>query len=190
MLKRATTILLLAMVAVAFSGIAAAQDNGPSKSHGSTTQQKTQQMMQQYRQKAMQLQQIHQKTMANNPQLTTEQNQFKKQVRQAIAKQGYDIDKGQKRLQTLAQKLQSGKLKAGERKATIKEFQAERQRLIKARDAALKQPKIQKSGKQLEQHTITAMKKQDGRTGPLLNDMQMLRHRLRSTMAKQSVHKD
>lgn len=180
MIKRATSILTLAIAALAFGGmtsVASAQSNS-----GSADQQQAQQLMQQYRQKAQKLKEIHQETVQANPDLAAEQQKFEKQVRKAVENQGYDIDKGQQRVQEMAQKLQSGDLSDSERQATMKDFQAERQQMVQARDAALQKPEIQSAGKQLQEHTLTAMKKQDSQTEQLLNDMDQLRSKLRAAM--------
>jgi len=184
MIKRATSILAIAIAALTFGGmtsVASAQSNT-----GSADQQQAQQLMQQYRQKASQLQQIHKKTIAANPELAAEQEKFEKQVRKAVQDQGYDVDKGQQRVEEMAQKLQSGDLSDSERKAVMKDFQAERQQMVKARDAALQKPDIQAAGKKLQSDTLTAMKKQDSKTDQLLTDMDSLRTKLRAAMPNPS----
>lgn len=176
---------MLALAALAFSGVtsAASSDSGSGSADSSTSQQKTQQLMQQYRQKAMQLKQIHQKTINNDPQLASEQDKFEKQVRDAVEDQGYNIEKGEQRMQAAAKKLQSGKkLSDADRKSAIQDFQSERQKMIKARDAALQKPEIQTAGHKLENDTLTAMKKQDSHTDQLLSDMKSLRSQLRAAM--------
>lgn len=184
MMKRATTILMLVTAAFAFAGVAAAQSSNGSGNDTSASQQKTQQLMQQYRETAMKLQKIHQKTIKNDPQLSAEQNHFQDQVRASVKKHGYDVQKGQKDMQDMAQKLQSGKLSKSERQATMQKFQAERQKMMKARDAALKEPAIQKSGHKLEKDTIAAMKKQDNNTPELLKQLRSLRGQIRASMPK------
>lgn len=177
MMKRVTSILAVALVALAFSGMANAQGAASG-----ADQQKAQQLMQQYRQKASKLQQIHQQTIKDNPELASQQEQFEKQVRQAVENEGYNVDKGQQRVQEMAQKLQSGDLSDSERKAVMKDFQAERQQMMQARNAAMKKPEIQSAGKKLQNDTLAAMKKEDGDTQDLLDDMDSLRSKLRSSM--------
>lgn len=177
MIKRATTVLLLALAALSVTSVASAQGSGSS-----ADQQKAQQLMQQYRQKAAKLQQIHQETIKSNPDLAQEQKDFEQQVRQAVENEGYDVDKGQQRVQEMAKKLQSGDLSDSERQAVMKDFQAERQQMVEARNAALQKPEIQKAGKQLQEDTMDAMKEQDSQTPQLLDDMEDLRTKLRSSM--------
>ncbi|ERJ17441.1 hypothetical protein T35B1_05830 [Salinisphaera shabanensis T35B1] len=180
MIKRATTITALALAALTFGtmpGLATAQSNGAT-----ADQQQAQQLMQQYRQKAAKLQQIHQETIQSNPDLAAQQEDFEEQVRDAVEDQGYDVDKGQERVQEMAQKLQSGDLSDDERKAVMKDFQAERQQMVQARDAALQKPEIRSAGEKLQEDTLTAMKKQDGQTKKLLDDMDELRGQLREQM--------
>lgn len=179
MIKRATSIMVLALAALAFGGMpgmATAQDGA------SANQQQAQKLMQEYRQKASKLQQIHQETIKANPALAKQQKAFEKQVRDAVDDQGYDVEKGQTRVKDMAQKLQSGDLSNDERKALMKDFQAERRQMVKARDAALQNPEIKSAGKQLQEDTLAAMKRQDGQTGKLLKDMEALRSKLRANM--------
>jgi len=179
MIKRATSILAILIAALTFSGMTTVAS---AQGAASADQQQAQQLMQQYRQKATKLQQIHEETIKSNPQLAAEQEKFEKQVRTAVQKQGYDVDKGQKRVQEMAQKLQSDDLSDSERQAVMKDFQAERQQMVQARDAALQKPEIQSAGEKLQKDTLAAMKKQDGQTAKLLDDMDSLRTKLRSAM--------
>lgn len=179
MIKRATTIMALAFAALTFGGmpgIATAQDGA------SADQQQAQQLMQEYRQKASKLQQIHEETIQSNPDLAQQQQDFEEQVRGAVEDQGYDVEKGQERVQEMAQQLQSGDLSDSERKAVMKDFQAERQQMVQARDTALQKPEIKSAGESLQQDTLAAMKKQDGQTDQLLKDMDALRGKLRANM--------
>jgi hypothetical protein len=185
MMKRVTTLCFLTIAALTFSGAGIAADS----SNSGNDQQQTQKLMQEYRQDAQQLKQIHEKTIKANPQLAKEQNQFQTQVKKAVKKNGYNVEQGQKRMQAMAKKLQSKNTSDDEKSATMKKFQAERQKMLKARDAALQDPAIQKSGKQLEQDTITAMKKQNSKTGELLSDMQSTRNKLQASMPQQSNSK-
>lgn len=187
-MKRATTTCCLAVAALAFSGASMAADAGNDAAQGQQQgqgQQQTQQLMQQYRQDAQQLKQIHDKTVEANPDLAKEQDQFQEQVKTAVKQNGYDVDKGQKRMQAMAEKLQSKDLSDDEKASTMKKFQAERQKMVSARDAALKDPSVQKAGQQLEQHTIKAMKKQNDKTGDLLSDMEGTRDKLQASMPQQ-----
>jgi cysteinyl-tRNA synthetase len=179
MIKRATPIMALALAALTFAavpGIATAQDGA------SADQQQAQKLMQEYRQKATKLQEIHEETIQSNPELKQQQKEFEKGVRSAVDDQGYDVEKGQERVKEMAQKLQSGDLSDSERKALMKDFQAERRQMTQARDAALQKPEIKSAGEKLQQDTLAAMKKQDGQTDKLLKEMDKLRGELRSQM--------
>ncbi|HET7314896.1 hypothetical protein [Salinisphaera sp.] len=179
MIKRVCTLCALAVAALSFTGMAVAADD-------SSGQNDTQQLMKTYRSDAQQLKQIHDKTIQNNPQLAKEQQQFQDQVKNAIEEQGYDIQAGQKHMQSIAKKLQSGDLSDEQRKQVMQDFQDERQKMVKARNAALSQPDIQKSGKQLEQDTIEAMKKQDSKTTQLIAEMKNVRGKLQQSAGAQS----
>lgn len=179
MITRATTIMALALAALTFGavpGIATAQDGA------SADQQQAQKLMQEYRQKATKLQEIHEETIKANPDLAKQQEDFEEQVRSAVEDQGYDVDKGQDRVKEMAQKLQSGDLSDSERKAVMKDFQAERQQMVQARDKALQKPEVRSAGEKLQEDTLADMKKQDGETKKLLSDMDELRGKLRSQM--------
>lgn len=178
MIKQITTVLMLALAAVCFTGVASAQDDG-----GATAQQQeTRQLMQEYQQKAARLQEIHAQTIKANPDLAAQQDEFVAMVRAAVEDQGYDIEAGQERVQALAAKLQSGELSQEERQAVMQDFAAERRALQEARTAALQQPEIQEAGKQLQQDTLAAMQAQNNETEALMNDMRALRERLRAAM--------
>lgn len=169
MFKRVSTICALAVAALSFTGVAAAADNGQGQA---------QQMMKSYRQDAQQLKQIHDKTIKNNPQLAKEQDQFQETVQEAIKEQGYDVEAGQQRMQKMAKKLQSGDLSDQQRKQVMQKFQSERQKMVKARNAAMSQPEVQKQGEKLQQDTIAAMKKQNPKTTQLISEMKDVRGKL------------
>lgn len=176
MIKQLSTVLMLALAALCFAGVASAQDDG-----GATAQQQqTRQLMQEYRQKAARLQEIHAQTIQSNPELAAQQDEFVAMVRAAVEEQGYDIEAGQERVQALAAKLKSGELSQEERQAVMQDFAAERRALQQARAAALQQPEIQQAGKQLQQDTLAAMKAQSDETGALMNDLRRLREQLRA----------
>ncbi|AWN14702.1 hypothetical protein [Salinisphaera sp. LB1] len=182
MIKRFCILGTLAIAALSFTGMAVAADNG---GQSNSSQNNTQQLMKTYRSDAKQLKQIHDKTIKNNPQLAKEQQQFQQQVKGAIKKQGYDIKSGQKRMQSMAKKLQSGKLNDKQRKQVMQNFQNERQKMVKARNAALSQPAIKKSGQKLENDTIAAMKKQNPKTPQLISEMKSVRGKLQQQQQQQ-----
>jgi len=179
MIKRTTSILAIALAALTFGSVSTVAS---AQGSAAATDQQPQQLMQEYRQKAAKLQQIHEETIKANPSLAAEQEKFEKQVRSAVQDQGYDVDKGQQRVQEMAAKMQSGDLSDSERQALQKDFQAERQQMVQARDAALEKPEIQSAGEKLQSDTLTAMKKQDSQTTKLLDDMESLRGKLQSAM--------
>lgn len=180
MMKRVITAGSIAVAALAFAGPGFAA--GTTSGAASASSGDTQQLMQEYRSDAEQLKNIHDKTIKANPQLAKQQDQFQDQVKASVKKNGYDVEKGQKRMEAMAKKLQSKDISADEKAATMKKFQAERADMMKARDAALKDPKIQQAGQKLENDTINAMKKQDGKTDNLLSDMESTRSKLQASM--------
>lgn len=175
MIKRVCTVCALAIAALSFSGMAAAADNS-GQSSGS--QNNTQQLMKTYRSDMQQLEQIHDKTIKNNPQLAKEQQQFQDQLKSAIKKQGYDVNAGQKRMQAMAKKLQSGNLSDQKRKQVMQNFQQERQQMVKARNKALSNSDIQQSGQKLQNDTMAAMKKQNPKTTQLISEIKSVRGKL------------
>ena len=182
MMKRVTSTLAVALAAIAFSATTA---NAQGAAAGGADQQEAQQLMQQYRQKASRLQQIHKETIEANPELATQQEEFEKKVRQAVEDEGYDVEQGQQRVQELAQKMQSGDLDQSERKAVMQDFQAERQEMTQARNKVMQKPEIQSAGQQLQEDTLAAMKKQNSNTQDLLDEMDSLRSELQSKMPQQ-----
>lgn len=178
MIKRVCTLCALAIAALSFTGMAVAADN--------SGQNNSQQLMQSYRQDAQQLKQIHDKAVKNNPQLSKEQNQFQSKVKNAIKQQGYDIQDGQDRMQSMAKKLQSGDLSDKQRKQIMQKFQNERQKMVKARNKALSKPDVKKSGEKLQNDTISAMKKQDPKTTQLISDMKSKRDKLQQSVQSQT----
>lgn len=176
MMKRSITLCSIAVAALAFSGAGFAA-NGSSQS-GDKGQ--TQSLMKDYRSDAKQLKQIHDKTMKANPGLAKQQDQFQAQVKSAVEDHGYNVDQGQKRMQSMAKKLQAKDTSKDDKSKIMKKFQAERQKMMKARKAAMKDPKVQKAGEKLENDTITAMKKQNSKTDDLLSDMKSKRSKLQA----------
>lgn len=179
MIKRVCTLCALAIAALSFTGMAVAADSG-------SNQNDTQQLMKTYRSDAKQLKKIHDQAVKNNPQLAKEQKQFQDQVKSAIKDEGYDVSDGQKRMQSMAKKLQSGDMSDKQRKQTMQKFQNERQKMVKARNAALSKPEVKKSGQKLEQDTISAMKKQDPKTTQLISEMKNTRDKLQQSAGAQS----
>lgn len=178
MIKRVCTLCALAIAALSVTGTAvAANDSGQNQS---------QQLMKSYRQDAQQLKQIHDKAVKKNPQLAKEQKQFQSKVKSAIKKQGYDVQKGQKRMQSMAKKLQSDDVSDDKRKQVMQKFQNERQKMVKARDAALSKPDVKKSGEKLQNDTISAMKKQNPKTKKLISDMKSKRDKLQQSSQSQA----
>lgn len=189
MIKKTATVLMLAIAALGFSGIAAAQNNAEAATQQQPTQQQQQarQLLQKLRQKTVKLQKIHAQTLKNNPELQQQQQELMSMVQDAIEAQGYDIEAGKERVKNMTQKLQSGDLSKEERKALMQDFAAERRSLAKARAAALQQPEIQEASKQLQQDTLAAMKAENENVETLMQEMQQLRQKLRSTLAPASA---
>lgn len=179
MMKRVTSTLAVALAAIAFSATTA---NAQGAAAGGADQQEAQQLMQEYRQKASRLQQIHENTIEANPELAAQQEEFEKKVRQAVEDEGYNVEQGQERVQELAQKMQSGDLEQSERQAVMQDFQAERQEMTQARNEVMQQPEIQSAGQELQEDTLAAMKEQNSETQTLLDDMDSLRSELQSKM--------
>jgi hypothetical protein len=178
MMKFSRYLSILALAAFVF-GTAAYAQGQPQAGKDSASQ-----MMQSYRQKNRQLQGIQQKAIKNTPKLAAEMKQFRADVNSAMRAHGYDVTKGRKRVEAMASKLKSGKkVSKAERMAAMKSFQAERQKMMKARTAAMQDPKIQKAGKALQSHMIAAMKKQDSHTAQLLKDVKSLRTKIMASMA-------
>lgn len=180
MMKFPRSLMILALAGLAFGGPVSA------KGHSQASPDTTAQLMQSYRQKTHELQGIQQKAVKNTPQLAAEIKQFQNEVNTSMRAHGYDVVKGRQRVQAMASKFKSGKkMSKAERMSTMKAFQAERQRLMKARAAAMKDPKIRKDGKALQAHMIAAMKKQDSHTGALMKDVETLRTKIMASMAAQ-----
>ena len=175
MIKRLSTIGLLALSAVSFTGVAVAADNSGSNGQA-------QQLMQGYRSDAQQLKKIHDDTIDNNPELAQQQKAFEQQVKNAVKDQGYDVDAGQKRMEKYAQQLQNKDLSDDKRKAVMQKFQQERQKMVKARNAAMQQPEIKQAGQKLQQSTIQAMNAQNDKTDKIISDMKSKRSQLQQQM--------
>lgn len=177
MVKRISTFCALAVAAFCFAGTAVAADN--------SGQNKSQQLISSYQQDAKKLKQIHDKAVQKNPELAKEQKQFQDKVRDEIKNQGYDLDSGQERMQSIAKKLQSKDLNDKQRKQAMQKFQKERGQMMKARSAALSQPEVKKSGEQLQDDTISAMKKQNPKTKELIAEMKNLRKQMQQSSGAQ-----
>jgi DNA repair exonuclease SbcCD ATPase subunit len=183
MIKRISSLGILTLAALCFTGTAFAADS--AQQDGVQPNGDQQKLMQKYSQDAQKLKDIHDKTVKKNPQLVKEQQQFRDQVRDAIKKQGYDVETGQKRMQSLAKKMQSDDLDQDQRKQVMQKFQKERQQLSQARNAALSKPEIKKSGEKLQNDTITAMNKQNSKTKKLISEMKNMRNKLQQSAKAQ-----
>lgn len=178
MMKLSRSLLILVLAAASFGGSAYAQQAQPQSGSDSNAQ-----LMQRYRQKSQELQRIQEKAVQNTPTLAAEMKQYQAEVDKSMSAQGYDVAKGQKHVEALVAKLKSDKkMSKAERMSIIKSFQAERQKMMKARTAAMQDPKIQKDGKALQADMIAAMKKQDSHTAQLIADVTSLRSKLMASM--------
>ena len=178
MMKFSRFLSILALAGLAFGGSALA------KGQPQAGQDNTSQLVQSYRQKAQQLQGIQQKAIKNTPKLAAEMKQFQVEVETSMRAHGYDVAKGRQRVEAMAAKFKSGKkVSKAERMSAMMSFQAERQKMMQARTAAMQDPKIQKDGKALQHDMIVAMKKQDSHTGQLLKDVKSLRAKIMASMA-------
>lgn len=179
MMKLSRSLLILALAALAFGSPAYAAQGQPRSGSANITH-----LMQSFRQKNAQLRDIQQKTLKNTPKLAAEMKQFQHEVDTSMRAHGYDLEKGRQHMQAMTAKLQSGKkMSKAEHASTMQSMQAERQKMMQARAAVMKDPKIQKDGKALQEHMIAAMKKQDSHTGQLLKDVQTLRSKIMAAMA-------
>lgn len=184
MMKFSRALSILALAGLAFAGPALAQGSPQAGPKAQASQDNTAQLMQSYRQKTAQLQGIQQKAIRNTPKLAAELKKFQDEMTASMGAHGYDVAKGHKRVQAMVAKLKSGKKQSkADREATMKAFQAEREKMMKARAAAMKDPKIQKDRMALQNDMIAAMKKQDSHTGQLLKDVKSLRSKILASMA-------
>lgn len=182
MMKGFRSLMLLALAGCAFGGSAGAFAQGNAKAG----QNDASQLMQSYQQKTQQLESIQQKAIKNTPKLATEMKQFQTEVNASMRAHGYDLAKGRQRVNAMVAKLKSGKkVSTAERTSTMKSFQAEREKMMKARVAAMHDPKIQKDGQALQHDVIAAMEKQDSHTTQLLKDTQSLRAKIMASVAAQ-----
>ena len=180
MMKFPRFLSFLAIAGFAFAGVAFAQG------HPGAGKDNTSSLMQSYQQKIEQLKGIQQKTIHDNPKLAAEMKHFNTEVNTSMRAHGYDMAKGRKRVEAMAAKFKSGnKMTKAERMSAMASFEAERQKMMTARAAVMKEPRIQKDGKMLQQDMIAAMKKQDSRTAGLLKDVNALRMKI---MMSRSAH--
>ncbi|NNC22923.1 hypothetical protein [Salinisphaera orenii] len=175
-MQRSLRIAALATLALTFvAGPTLAASNSGKANNG------TQALIQKYQEKSKELQQIHQKTLKNNPELKKQQNDYQKMVRSAIKKQGYNTESGRDKLQSLSKKLQSGDLSKSKRKEVMQQFQSERKKMSKARKQAMSQPKIKQARQKLQDDTQAAMKKQNSKTDKLIQSLRKIQKKMRSS---------
>ncbi|HLQ85108.1 MAG TPA: hypothetical protein VK110_03055 [Salinisphaeraceae bacterium] len=191
MIKQTAITLMLTVAALSLSGVAVAQQAGdaPMGNAGATAapeQQEVQQLVQELQEKAQRLQEIHDETLAANPELAQEQEEYMELVKNEIKEQGYDLDAGQERVKTMSEKLQDQDLSDEERQNIMQEYQNEQQQLGQARAAALQQEDIQEAGQQLQDDTLTAMKAHSDEVEQLMQDMQEIRQQLQSIQQQQA----
>lgn len=185
MIRKTATILLIAFATFSFTHFAIAQDSGAEPAaNASSSQNEVRGLIKQLRQKSAELQQIHSQTLQSNADLRQQQEQFVARMRKEIKAQGYDLEAGQKRVQDMAGKLKNKDLSDAERKAITQKIAGERESLRKARAAALQQPDIQQASQDLQDATMTAMKKQNPDVQKLIDDMNSLRQQLRAAVQK------
>lgn len=186
MMKFPRVLTILALLGLAFGGPVMAQGKPQAKPQAG--QNETAQLMQSYREKNQQLQGIQQETIKNNPKLKAEMEHFQDEMMASMKTHGYDVKQGQARVQAMIAKMKSGKkMSKAERTSTMQSFQAEREKMMKARAASMKDPKIVKDRKALSDHMISAMKKQDKRTDQLLKDVKTLRAKIMTAMRAQQA---
>lgn len=173
----------------ALASLVLATATGPvyaaSGSDGSGTSKKSQALIQKYQKQSQKLEEIHEKTIKNNPELKKEQKQYRDMVQSAIKNEGYDVESGRAELQSLSKDLQSGDMSKDKREQAMQKFQSERKKMTKARRQAMNKPAIKKAQKKLQSHTMAAMKKQNSKTDNLVKSLREIQKKMRNSMQKQ-----
>lgn len=122
---------------------------------------------------------IERKAIAGSPKLQAKRQKFSAHMLKVMKTLGYDPEGDSKRLAAIKGKVLSGKLKADEREAQIKEFRRIRMHMMQGQVAAMQDKGLMKESKQLNAATMLAMKKQDPHTEDLIKQFNAIRAKLR-----------
>ena len=128
----------------------------------------------------MQLGAIERKAIAGSTKLQAQRKKFSEHMVKVMKTLGYDPEGDSKRLAEIKGKVLSGKLKADEREAQIREFRRIRMHLMQGQMAAMQDKGLMRESKQLNAATMLAMKKQDPHTEDLIKQFDAIRAKLRS----------
>lgn len=176
--KTATAALAAALLLPVAGG--AQEAGGNTGAEATPQQQKTRELVQEYRQTAEKLKQIRQEAVAANPELGEQSREFQDQIEQAMDESDYDVEAGQEKLQEMGKRYKSGDLSEEDRQKLATEFQAERQKMEQAKQEVMQQEEIRTQGAELQEDILTAMKEHDPQTEDLLQRLRELRQELQA----------
>lgn len=125
-----------------------------------------------------QLAQIQGKTLKHHPELQKRQQAFLDMMTKEMKRRGHSPHKDMVELRALAGKLHGKSLSDADRRKLTQQFEQKLIAFQRARDEAMKSPKLQKARANLAHAVLAAMKKEDPKTESLLKQVTEKRREL------------
>lgn len=160
------------------SGLASAQQ-APGGA-APAQQAEMQPLIKEYRQVSSELQGIREKAVAENPDITEQQETFRNRVVSEMKSEGYDVEAKRDSIKEMGTELRDEDVADERRKELIGKLRAEQQEMRQAQQKVMQKPEIQAKAEELNDATLEAMREQNPKTDDLLARMKELRGELQA----------
>lgn len=160
------------------SGLASAQQ-APGGA-APAQQAEMQPLIKEYRQVSSELQGIREKAVAENPDITEQQETFRSRVVSEMKSEGYDVEAKRDSIKEMGTELRGEDVADERRKELIGKLRAEQQEMRQAQQKVMQKPEIQAKAEELNDATLEAMREQNPKTDDLLARMKELRGELQA----------
>ncbi|MEQ9132991.1 MAG: hypothetical protein RJQ08_06615 [Salinisphaeraceae bacterium] len=143
-------------------------------------QAEVQSVIKEYREVSSELQGIRKKAVAENPDITKQQETFRNRVVSEMKSEGYDVEAKRESIKEMGTELRGEEVADERRKELIGKLRAEQQEMRQAQKKVMQKPEIQAKAEELNDATLEAMREQNPKTDDLLARMKELRGELQA----------
>jgi len=156
-----------AVVCVAAMGTPALAQDKPTNAAAEKANASLEKLRGEARQISEQLNEIEDKTLKQDKDLQAKRKHLTDHIVKVMKSKGFSPQADQMELVSIRKEIMSGKLKKDEREAKIQEFQAVRNRMFKAQQAAMQDEGLRKESGAFAKATMASMEKADPKTKKL-----------------------
>lgn len=166
---------LVACVALAFAGTAAAQQQGGG---GDNPRMQLQQIQQR-------LAEVQQQALDENPGLQAQREELEELVMETMEAEGYDPDANMETLESVQGQIQDESLSDEERQQMLQEAQQAQQQLQEAQQVAMQNEDVVEAQQTFQEDLMSAMRELDSETDQLIEEFQRIRQEMQQNMQRQ-----